>query len=819
MQNYVRAFTLLRATVVSLFLAALVPTVRGDGFIVIHNPPPVMVPGHFQFAPLEVTYHHVTVEIHDHIATTTVEQDFYNPNSQRLEGTYLFPLPEGSHIDKFSMDIGGKMTDAELLPADKARALYEEIVRKTRDPALLEYAGRDAFQVHIFPFEPNSHKPVKLQYTQLLKSDSGLTEYVYPLNTEKFSARPLKDVSLKVSLDCKDPLKSIYSPSHNVEIKRDGDTRAIVGFEAHDIRPDTDFKLIFSQTDKPVGLDLLTYKHGSDDGYFLLLASPGMETPKGNVQKKDLCFIIDTSGSMSENGGKKIEQAKKALSFCLQNMNEGDRFEIIRFSTEAEPFFEKLVDADQDHIKKAQEFVSQMKPIGGTAISEALGKAFELRRAAGAGTAERPYDIIFITDGQPTIGDTSEDSIVTTVAKADGGASTRIFSFGLGTDVNTHLLDRLSHETRGFSQYVLPDEDLEVKLSSFYTKIKEPVLTDVKLAFTGPDIKASQLYPGEMPDLFKGEELIVFGRYSGHGAGAVKITGTLNGEKHEFTQDVHFADEDTRDAFIPRLWASRRVGYLLDQIRLHGESKELKDEVTRLAREHGIVTPYTAYLILEDEQKRGVPLAMQSFRELEKDGVVSKAARARYNSTLAEAKDENSRAGESAIANARDLDLLRQQTNLQQSAQGQQQLEKAADAPQAGPVASGGAGARAWADPRLGSTPTPTAAPAGSVASSPAAPASPGERSAATYGYRANQNYGQQARVVNGRAFYQNGNTWTDSTAQSAQSHDQQLNQKTIQFNSDEYFALLKKHPEAAQWLALGNEVDVVLDDTLYSIR
>ena len=323
-----------------------------------------------------------------------------------------------------------------------------------------------------------------------------------------------------------------------------------------------------------------------------------------------------------------------------------------------------------------------MKPIGGTAISEALGKAFELRKAAGAGTAERPYDIIFITDGQPTIGDTSEDSIVNIAAKADSGASTRIFSFGLGTDVNTHLLDRLSHETRGFSQYVLPDEDLEVKLSSFYTKIKEPVLTDVKLAFAGADIKASQLYPGQMPDLFKGEELIVFGRYSGHGAGAVKITGTLNGGKHEFTQDVHFADEDTHDAFIPRLWASRRVGYLLDQIRLHGENKELKDEVTRLARENGIVTPYTAYLILEDEQKHGVPLAMQSFREMQGDDRVAKAARARYDSTLAEAKDENSRAGESAISNARDLDLLQQQSNLQQSAQGQQQLDKAGDRPQ-----------------------------------------------------------------------------------------------------------------------------------------
>ena len=322
-----------------------------DGFIVIHDAPPASVPGHFSFAPLEVVHHRVSVEINDLVAVTTVEQEFYNPNNRQLEGTYLFPLPEGSHIDKFAMDVNGKMQEAELLDAGKARSLYEEIVRKAKDPALLEYAGRSAFKVRIFPIEPHSRKPVKVQYTQLLKSDAGLTEYVYPLNTEKFSARPLKDVSVRVNLTCAEPVKSVYSPSHPVEVKREGDKRAIVGFEQKNIRPDTDFKLLFSRTQKPVGVDLLTYKSGSDDGYFLLMASPGMEAPKGKaVQKKDVCFVIDTSGSMAESGGKKMEQAKRALSFCLQNLNPEDRFEVVRFSTEAEPLFEKLVDASKENV-------------------------------------------------------------------------------------------------------------------------------------------------------------------------------------------------------------------------------------------------------------------------------------------------------------------------------------------------------------------------------------------------------------------------------------------------------------------------------------
>src|SRR5262245_44971505 len=217
--------------VVLAFLVGVQTDGSADGLIVIHEPTPVPH-GHYVFAPLEVTYHHVNVKINGPIATTAIDQEFYNPNPQRLEGTYLFPIPKGAQIDKFTMEIGGKQVEAELLPAAKARGIYEDIVRKLRDPALMEYADRDVFKVRVFPIEPNSRKRITLSYSQVLKSDSGLVSYTYPLNTEKFSAKPLKDVSIKVELESKRPLKSIYSPSHNVEVKRDGSNRATVGFEA-----------------------------------------------------------------------------------------------------------------------------------------------------------------------------------------------------------------------------------------------------------------------------------------------------------------------------------------------------------------------------------------------------------------------------------------------------------------------------------------------------------------------------------------------------------------------------------------------------------
>ena len=291
-----------------------------------------------------------------------------------LEGTYLFPLPSGAVIDRLAMEIDGKMSEAELLPADRARAIYEEIVRKSRDPALLEYVGRGAFRLRIFPIQPRAGKLVRLRYTQLLKSDSGLTEYVYPLNTEKFSSAPLEQVSISVELEGRLPLKSLYCPSHEVEIRRDGERRAVVGWEARRVWPDTDFKLVFSRQSDPLGISLLASRRAGQEGYFLLLASPGLSP--GQVQPKDICFVVDTSGSMA---GGKLEQARRALAFCLDNLNAGDRFEVIRFATEAEALFGELAPAGPAAVRRAQDFVSGFKPLGGTAIGDALAAALRLR--------------------------------------------------------------------------------------------------------------------------------------------------------------------------------------------------------------------------------------------------------------------------------------------------------------------------------------------------------------------------------------------------------------------------------------------------------
>ena len=642
--------------------------------------------------------------------------------------------------------------------------------------------------MRIFPIEPYSKKRITVAYGQLLKADSGLVNFILPLNTEKYSARPIKTLSVKVDLETTRPLKSIYSPTHKVEIRRHGDNKASIGFESSDVKADADFQLFYSQEDSDLGVNLMTYKPAGEEGYFVLLASPGADLKNKKIIPKDVAFVLDTSGSMA---GNKLEQAKKALLFCVENLNSDDRFEVIRFSTEVEPLFDKLVDASDKNRARARDFIKDLKPTGGTAIDDALRKALSSRPEK----QDRPYVVIFLTDGLPTVGVTDESQIVNNVAKSNQ-ANTRIFCFGIGTDVNTHLLDKITEETKAFSQYVLPEEDIEVKVSNFYTKIKEPVLSNPRLTFP-EGAHVTKLYPSPLPDVFKGEQVIVVGRYSSKADGAVKIEGSVNGESKKFAYDVKFSDDSSENDFIPRLWATRRVGYLLDEIRLRGESKELKDEVSELARKYNIVTPYTAYLIMEDETRRGVPTVMRSLH-FENNIAALDELRNGYQTFYRE-KD-----GSSAVGGARSTYDLK----TAQSASGAIRLGR--EEAFRGRLFDAGISGPAFQAPN---SPLPSAQPAlGGIAAAkpPASYAAPATVTVATR----SEELASKSRFVKGRTFYLNGSQWIDSLVQTAAD----AKRIRVQFNSPEYFELLKQHPEASTWLSVGRNLQLLLGNAVYEI-
>lgn len=561
------------------------------------RPRPVPIPN-----ALPVKSIQIDTKINGQVATTHLEQVFRNDTPYTLEGTYFFPIPETASIVEFAIWENGKKLVGEVRSREEARRIYDEIVRRQRDPGLLEYAGKDLFQASIFPIPPNSDKKLEMTYSQVLKAESGTVAYRYPLGTGKnlwqrqpdenvrsnMPTQKFGTVSGKIEIVGKEALRNIYSPSHQVEVKRKGETSATVSFETSS--NDNDFQLFYGLSNNDFGMSLLTYREPGKDGYFLLQISPKDNISERELVNKDIIFVLDTSGSMAEEG--KIEKARNALLFGIRTLREGDRFNVINFAGEEHLFEDKLIPANSDGKRRGEEFVKKLQPTGGTNINDALRAS--LRQFD---SSDRPKMLVFLTDGLPTVGETNVDKIIKNAQeiKVEG---LRMFTFGVGYDVNTRLLDKLASENGGTADYVEPKEDLEVKVSNFFTKVNSPVLTDLEMDFGG--VQTDLLYPRQMTDIFKGTQLTIIGRYK-NASDIENVTLRLKGKTGRETRTFNYTNLDfpmraTQNDFLPRLWATRRVGWLVEQIRTNGENKELRDEIVELGTRYGIVTPYTSYL-------------------------------------------------------------------------------------------------------------------------------------------------------------------------------------------------------------------------------
>jgi Ca-activated chloride channel homolog len=553
----------------------------------------LLIPADKTLPPLAMVHHRVDIAIDDQVAVTTIEQAFRNHTDRQLEATYLFPIPKGASVNKFTMWVGETETTGELLDAKKANQVYTDIVRRTQDPAILEYMGNNLMRLKIFPVLPNKDQKVKISFTAVAPQDNGVIEYIYPLKTDGKGTRTLEDFLVKANIKSQHPIQNVYSPTHAIALTRVNDKEVRMTFERNQAVLDKDFQLFYSVGNKEIGITPLAHRPiSAEDGYFMLLISPQLEVSKSTIIPRDLVLVLDTSGSMDNV---KMDQARKALKHCLSNLNSGDRFAIVTFSTNVRKYRDALVEANSEQLDNAKKWVDGLKAGGGTAIQAALDSAMELRTK----DEGRSFTVVFFTDGQPTIGEMKPEKIVKNV-ESNNSANTRIFTFGVGDDVNTALLDQIAENTKALSTYVRPAEDIEAKVTSLYGKISHPVLANVRLT-TSENIKTYEIYPPQMPDLFFGSQLVVIGKYSGNGPAAVKIAGQVGKESREFAYDVTFAAKTEGDReFVEHLWARRKVGFLLDQIRINGEQKELMDEMLALAKKYGIATPYTSYLVVPD---------------------------------------------------------------------------------------------------------------------------------------------------------------------------------------------------------------------------
>lgn len=695
---------------------------------------------------LKIQYHRVNVEIEDQIAHTSIDMKFVNEGEGLAEGTFVFPLPLNASVDSLVMYINDVPIEARILEAAEARGIYDEIVRQYRDPALLEYVGTQAIQANVFPIPPGETRRIELSYTQALEVDNGLLHYVYPFDvTNLTSRRPVEEASISISVSSNDPISNIYSPSHSVVVSRTGsDNTFRVGWEQSFYVPEQDFSLYYGIASDTINVNLLTYRESAnEDGFFMLLVQPPLQPPPESVVARDIIVVLDQSGSMD---GDKWNQAREAAAYVLDNLNEGDRFNVVLFSTGWRVFSSGLEPASA--AAEAISWINGMYAQGGTDINGALTTALDMA------DAERPTTILFMTDGLATEGETNTQKILDNMSAA-ARRNVSLFTFGVGNDVDTFLLDALVRDHHGTSSYVRPSERIDEIVASLYNKISSPVLTNVELHIDG--VMLDSVYPAQpLPDLFAGNQMTIVGRYRGSADNlSVTLSGMVGGEARSFTYgNLQFRARAGGEEFLARLWATRRIGDLLNSIRLNGENPELVDSIVNLSVRYGIITPYTSFLIEEDD------ILSQTGRE--------QAART-FTDTAGQLASEASGAG--AVNAAADT------ANLQ-----------AAEAP-APMVLS-----------------APTSMPTGGLV--------PGETE-----YYAVDEEGRLRNEVNplqtvgGKTFILQNGVWTDTTFEP----DTMETQKVV-FLSDEYFALLDSQPALGEYFAIGEQVIVVLDGTAYQV-
>lgn len=571
-------------------------------------------------APVEVRAIEAVARIEGQKARTTLTLEFFNPDGRRpQEGQVLLPVPHGAVLSSFRLEGSEGSLEAELLPREEARRIYDGIVRQLKDPAILEFAGYGAVRSGVFPVPARGSVKIRIVYDELLPIDGERVEYVLP-RSESLDYRV--DWRIEVNWVMKGGIAMTFSPSHEIRTKDQGEGVRVQ--TAGTINAGS-FRLSVLRRGghrEPVASFLSHPDEKGGGGWFLLLISPP-KLPAG-VPKlaREVTVVLDRSGSMA---GEKLDQARAATLQVIEGLEEEDHFNIIIYNEAVELFVKVPCQATRENILRARSFINGIRVSGGTNIHGALSAAVAQPTREGLVPI-----VLFLTDGLPTIGETSEKRIRESINEKNQGRR-RLFTFGVGVDVNTPLLSRLADDSRATASYVLPGERVEVKVGQVFARLagpvlERPVLTVVNRSGERVPGRVDDVIPNRLPDFFSGDQIVVTGRYRGTARLAFRLAGASGAKARKFR--FGFVPSGLRNPFVPRLWATRKIAILTEALRdlgadgsmggLTGDRvdrhdprvMELVDEIVRLSTEHGILTEYTAFLARDGAVFR--PVARQN---------------------------------------------------------------------------------------------------------------------------------------------------------------------------------------------------------------
>ncbi len=573
----------MRRPCLALFLLALpLAPVAAQGWIDVERPV-----GPIRSSPAVVRVSStVRVTVDGRIARFEVTERFRNVGGGIAEGTYHYPLPGEAVFSDFSLFQGEQELKGEMMGADQARTIYEGIVRRLKDPALITLVGHGLIRAQVFPVQPGETRTIILRFTQILTRDGDALRL-------RYAAGDRGDAPVTINVDVRREAEfaTAYSPTHPItETREGGMLRINVTPPAHG-----DIDLVLPLQRGLIGGTVLTHAEAGQNGFALLFLAPPAAA-EGTAVDRDLTLVVDVSGSMA---GDKMDQARTALRHALSGLRPRDRFRLIAFSNGVRQFREGFTLATAAAVSGARHFVDGLGAHGGTNLAAAVDVALSERA-----DSERLSMVFLITDGIPTVGEDAPDKIAAAAAGRIG--RTRIFTVGVGQDVNTYLLDRLAAEGRGSATYVTPGTDVSDAVGGIMTKLSRPALVDLRIV--DAPVSFVDVAPTSLPDLFYGEELVILARYRGEGDGPVVIEGTRNGRRERFTLVGRFPRHASANAYIPPLWAARRIGELSRQIRIEGSTPRLIAEIRDLGLRYGVLTEYTSYLVQEPGQFATTPV-------------------------------------------------------------------------------------------------------------------------------------------------------------------------------------------------------------------
>jgi Ca-activated chloride channel homolog len=598
-------------------LLLVVPTVAGAQGTIIPRPCPENRCPMPIAGVIQRTSSQVRVELADRVLRYQIAETFRNRGGLIGEADYIFPMPAGAAFEALELEIDGELVSGETMPAERARQIYEDIVRRNRDPALVEYMGRGLLRTRIFPIQPGEEKRVVVRFQSVAEREGSAVRVDYlrgagprpqpfpiprphpvPLpmprgsGVESDVGRPDQATPQQRGGDEggnlftlvyteRDEYGRPYSPTHELRVSDRGTRREVAALGDG---PQVTILLPLRRT-SAASVAMLPYAPGREDGFALITVTPPAIAAR--TTPRDLTFVVDVSGSMR---GQKIEQARAAGRQMLASLGPQDRFRIIDFSTDVRTFRSGFTPATRANLDAARDYIDDLRADGSTNISGALEEALE----ASVDDGRMPI-VFFVTDGEPTVGERNAERIAALAARLRGRA--RVFTFGVGADVNATLVEQLAVDGRGTAQFVRPDESVERAVSLVATRITSPIVTDVRVRAEG--VRLMKLHPQLPTDIFAGQDLVVFARYAGDGDGRIIVEGRTANGPVTWTERVRFPDRERRNSFVARLWAAQRAGWLSAERRRNGASPELDDELRELGTRYGIPTELSSYLVLE----------------------------------------------------------------------------------------------------------------------------------------------------------------------------------------------------------------------------